>query len=100
MLNIEKTYEDDVLVVALSGRLDAGAAKEFGERLDELVRESCDIVLDMKDLDYVASAGLRVLKALFMQTRSAGTQLLMRNVQENVMDVFDMTGFSAIFAIE
>ena len=59
-----------------------------------------NILLDMSEVDYIASAGLRILKRLRGAVRSNGGTLTLRGVQDNVMDVFELTGFAAMLSFE
>ena len=99
-MNITKQADGTTLTLALEGRLDTTTAPQ----LEAVVRSSLDgvkkLVLDMKALDYLSSAGLRVLlSAQKMMNRSKG-KMIVCHVCEPVMEVFDMTGFSDILTIE
>lgn len=93
-LNIEKEINDAV-TLKLSGRLDTTTAPQLESALDEALPEASDMVFDLDGLEYVSSAGLRViLKA--QKAMSAKGTLKIKNVSESVMEVFDITGFSDI----
>lgn len=100
MLSVTTTTNDNVIEVKLEGRLDVKAAKEADAAFAQAASEAKDIVLDMSDLDYIASAGLRSLKRLRGATRENGCKLTLRNVKEDVMEVLEMTGFAAMLNIE
>ena len=87
-------------VVALEGRLDTNTSPQLESFAGDLYAKGVnDIVMDMAACDFVSSAGLRVIVA--MQKRAAtGGSLVFRNVVPDVMDVFDMTGFSKILTFE
>ena len=89
-----------ITTVSLTGRLDTNTSPQLEEVANGLFDAGDnDIVVDMAECDYVSSAGLRVIVA--MQKRAVtGGSLVFRNVQKDVMDVFDMTGFSKILTIE
>ena len=89
-----------ITTLSLSGRLDTNTSPQLEETANGLFDAGdSDIVVDMAECDYVSSAGLRVIVA--MQKRAvAGGSLVFKNVQKDVMDVFDMTGFSKILTIE
>ena len=57
-------------------------------------------MLDMSELDYIASAGLRALKRLRSEVKAKGGTLVLRDVQDDVMEVFEMTGFAAMLTFE
>ena len=87
-------------VVALEGRLDTNTSPQLEAFAGDLYAKGVkDIAMDMAACDFVSSAGLRVIVA--MQKRAAtGGSLVFRNVVPDVMDVFDMTGFSKILTFE
>ena len=100
MLSIESTVNGDVNEVKLVGRLDVKAAREAESAFAEAAAAAPNVVLDMTELDYIASAGLRALKRLRGDVRGNGGTLTLRGVQEDVMEVFEMTGFAAMLTFE
>ena len=100
MLSISNTLNGDVNEVKLEGRLDVKAAKEAEAAFAEAAAAAPNVVLDLADLDYIASAGLRALKRLRGDVKANGGTLLVRNVQDDVMEVFEMTGFAAMLTFE
>ena len=97
MLNIAKTVNGEELFVNLSGRLDTTTAPQFEEFIGENIPKMRALTLDCAGLEYVSSAGLRVLLAT--QKKMKGGMKL-KNVCELVMEVFEMTGFVDILVIE
>ena len=99
-LDINITRDGAKADVALIGRLDTNTAPEFETAADGLLSEGVnDITVDMSECVYVSSAGLRVIIAL-QKKLMAGGSLVFRGVQQDVKDVFDMTGFSSILTFE
>ena len=94
-----KTYGDTTELI-LDGRLDVRAAKEAEEVFAEAAATSPNIVLEMSNLVYVASGGLRAIKRLKKLVSANGGTLVLRNVCEDVMEIFDMTGFTAMLTFE
>ena len=95
----EEKNELGVLVVPLEGRLDSVTAPKFESWAKTSLDNVDKLILDFKNLEYVSSAGLRVLlRAEQMMAKRGGMKLI--NVNENVKDVFDATGFSEILTIE
>ena len=84
----------------LSGKLDTTTAPEAETLFLQMADRFQNITLNMKDLKYVSSAGLRVLKKLYMKVRKNTGELAATNVSEYVKEVFEMTGFSAILSIK
>ena len=85
------------MTVKLEGRLDTLTAPELEEDMQESLEGVTDLVVDLEALEYVSSAGLRVLLRLMKQMKQ---QMVIRNVSELVNEVFEVTGFSDIFTIE
>ena len=100
MLSISNEVKGDVNEIKLVGRLDAKAARDAEEALAHATDEAPNVVLDFSELDYIASAGLRVLKRLRGDVREKGGTVVNRGTQESVMEVFDRTGFAAMLNFE
>lgn len=98
-MNIQKTLSGAALTVALEGRLDTTTAPKLEEELRGSVDGITRLVFDVEKLEYISSAGLRVLLAMQKLMNRQGAMLL-RNVNEAVMKVFEVTGFSDILRIE
>ncbi len=96
-MNIVKELEGTTLTVKLEGRLDTLTAPELEEDMQGSLEGVTDLVVDLEALEYVSSAGLRVLLRLMKQMKQ---QMVIRNVSELVGEVFEVTGFSDIFTIE
>ena len=97
-MNIQKTVSGAALAVALEGRLDTTTAPKL-EELRGSVDGVSRLVFDLAKLEYISSAGLRVLLAMQKLMNRQGAMLL-RNVNEAVMEVFEVTSFSDILRIE
>ena len=98
-LNIEKKQSDAQTVVALGGRLDTATAPELENQLKELFPTTSDLVLDFAALDYISSAGLRVLLVAQKQMNKTGGKMTLINVNDVVQEVLEMTGFVDILNI-
>ena len=99
MLNIEKKQDGKTLTVALTGRLDTVTAPELESELATALEDAENLIMDMKDLEYISSAGLRVLLTAQKTMNQKGTMKLI-NVNETVMEIFEVTGFVDILTIE
>ena len=97
-LSIEKKISD-VITIALSGRLDTLTAPQLEAELEGLLSDSDALVLDMAGLEYISSAGLRVLLKAQKAMNAKGTMKLL-HVGESIMEVFDITGFTDFLNIE
>ena len=97
-LRIEKKPGENTEIV-LVGRLDTTTAPELETLLDELLPAAQTLVMDLNKLEYISSAGLRlILKAQKAMSRKGGMRL--KNVPAPVMEVFDITGFADFLSIE
>ena len=99
MLDIKKTIESGKAYFALSGRVDTTTAPELEQEIKSSLDGVTELTLDMKELDYISSAGLRVLLAAQKLMNKQG-EMTIRNVNETVMEIFEVTGFSDILTIE
>ncbi len=99
MLNISKTKNGQSLEVALDGRLDTSTAPQLEEALKDELEGVTDLAFDLKDMAYISSAGLRVLLSTQKVMNKQGNMVI-RNASEQVMEIFDVTGFSDILTIE
>ena len=84
----------------LIGRLDANSAPEAEEIFKEMIERFDTIVLNMEQLDYISSAGLRVIKIIHMGMKKKNGELVLTKVQKMVMEVFEMVGFAGLLKFE
>ena len=96
-IEIKRIIEDTIIEV--SGRLDTVTAPELEKTIEEDIEGTKNLVLDIKGVEYVSSAGLRVLLAAQKKISKTGL-LKVINVCPDVMDIFEVTGFTDILAIE
>ena len=99
MLDIKKTIEGEKALLELSGRIDSNTAVELEQAIKESIDGVTELTLDMKETEYISSAGLRVLLAAQKQMNKQGKMKVL-NVNETVMEVFEITGFADILTIE
>lgn len=99
MLDIKKTLNDGALNVVLDGRLDTTTAPELEQQIKEDIEGVKELTFDMEKLDYISSAGLRVLLSCQKIMTKQGS-MVVKNVSEEVMEIFEVTGFSDILTIE
>ena len=99
MLNITKKNDGAELTMLLSGRLDTVTAPELEQELKKSLDEVTDLVLDMEDLEYISSAGLRVLLSAQKKMTKQGSMKLV-HVNTTILEIFEVTGFTDILTIE
>ncbi len=98
-MNIQKIITGTTLTVKLEGRLDTTTAPKLEEELRGSIDGLTGLVIDFEKLEYISSAGLRVLLAMQKIMNKQG-EMIIKNVNETVMEVFEVTGFSDILTIE
>ena len=98
-MTIEKNLNGNSLTLNLAGRLDTTTAPELEAVVDNSLAGVQELVLDMEALEYISSAGLRVLLAAQKVMKKQGS-MVVRNVNEAIMEVFEVTGFADILTIE
>ena len=99
MLNIEKTIEDKRLVIALAGRLDTSTAPQLETELKDCLDGVEALTLDFENLDYISSAGLRVLLSA-QKTMNRQGEMKVIHVNETISEIFEITGFTDVLTIE
>ena len=98
MLNITKTIENEKACYALEGRLDTLTAPDFEKELSGALAGIKDLVMDFEKLEYISSAGLRVLLSAQKKMARQGEMKII-HVNETVMEIFEVTGFVDILTI-
>ena len=96
---ILKTTEDNKLNVKIEGRLDTTTAPELEAALDGAIDEANELVFDLEGLEYLSSAGLRILLASQKKMAPKGGMKVTK-VNDVIMEIFEITGFSDILTIE
>ena len=96
---ITKTQQGNSLTVALEGCMDSNSAPQREEALEEEMASITELVIDLKKLAYTSSAGLRVLLSA-QKTMNKKGGMVIRNVSEEIMEIFDMVGFTGLLNIE
>lgn len=92
---------DGKYVATLVGEMDTAAAVEVENTLKPLYETSGkDVIIECKDLEYIASSGLRILLSILKGAKAAGSKVTLRNVNDDIKDVFKLTGFISIFEFE
>ncbi len=97
-MNIVVTENGTAITLALSGRLDTLSSPELSTAINSALEKSNQLILDFTELDYISSAGLRVLLTAQKQLTGNGSMTL-SHVNSTVQDILDMTGFSDILTI-
>lgn len=99
-MNLEQERRDELLILRPRGRLDSSSAPELerivSEQLDSSVQH---VIFDLSSLDYISSAGLRVVLLAGKKLRASKGKLVLVGLRDMVREVFEMSGFLALFAV-
>lgn len=100
-MDIQQTTHDGVTVLAPSGRIDTTTSGRVEERVRRTVDEGArDLVIDFSNVEYISSAGLRVLLVLAKRMRDLDGRLVLCSMPESVRQVFRLAGFMPLFKVE
>ena len=100
MLNITQKTENKAVVFSLEGRLDTVTAEQLEAAVSQALPEAEELTLDFEKLDYISSAGLRVLLSTQKQMLAKAGSMRVCHVNETILEIFEVTGFSDILTIE
>ena len=99
-MEVKFNKQDSNLTVIISGNIDTVTAPELDAKLQENIAGVKDIVLDFAAVDYISSAGLRVILMTNQLMEDVDGNMTVKNVNEDVRDVFEMTGFDSLLNLE
>lgn len=99
MLNINKKIENGNAIISLEGRLDTITAPELENTVKEILPGITELNFDFEKLEYISSAGLRVLLSAQKAMNGKGN-MKVKNANDTIMEIFEVTGFSDILTIE
>lgn len=99
-MNINKEVKDDVIVIKLDGRLDKLSSPVLDEELKPVIAENKNITFDLEKLDYISSAGLRVLLSTKKTLKENGKDISVINIGTDVMNILTVSGFVQLLGIK
>jgi len=100
-MDITETKHEQYSIFKLNGRLDSNTAMGFEQKLFECIENGTQrLILDFQDLDYISSAGLRVILKATKNLKSAEGKLVLCAMQDYVKEVFEISGFDSFLPIE
>ncbi|WP_293971563.1 STAS domain-containing protein [uncultured Ruminococcus sp.] len=100
-MQIKTEINNSKLFISLSGRLDTITSPQLEDEINSISLDKIEIIiLDVKELEYISSAGLRLVLKVYKKMTAQGGQLKLINVNDMIMDIFDMTGMSDFLDIE
>jgi anti-anti-sigma factor len=99
-MEISKTRERNAVVMTVKGRMDAVSSPEFEKEMEELIGQGeKTFIVDLSNLDYISSAGLRSILITAKKLKTREGKLLLSSLKEVVKEVFEISGFSSIIPI-
>jgi len=99
-MEISVKKEGKALVVSVAGRMDAVSAPEFERKLGDRINEGeVNFIIDLSELDYISSAGLRSMLVTAKKLKAKDGQILLAALKDTVKEVFEISGFSSIIPI-
>ena len=99
-MNIDKNYNDKELTLTVEGRIDTLTSKELEEEITAEMGNFDSLILDFADLEYISSAGLRVLISTQKKLKADNIPMIIKNVTDSVNEIFRMSGFDKILKID
>ena len=99
-MEVNFNKQDSTLTVIISGNIDTVTAPELDSQLQANLSGVKDLILDFAAVDYISSAGLRVILMANQQMEDADGNMTVKNVNEDVREVFEMTGFDSLLNLE
>ena len=99
-MTITKTVEGSKLIIGVEGRLDTNTSPELEKELSTSLDGVTDLIFDFTSLQYVSSSGLRVLLATQKNINLKGGNMVVKNANDEITEVFEITGFDQILTLE
>lgn len=99
-MEIQTKIEDSKATISILGKLTVNTSPDLTAAVEKLPETVCDLDVDLAGVDYISSAGLRVLVAASRMVAKRNGEMRLFHPDESVMDVFEMTGLADVFTIE
>ena len=99
-MNVQIETEGQAIILVLSGRVDSAVAKAFEESVLGSFNEGAKVIIDFESLDYISSAGLRVILMAAKKLKSSAGILYLCSMKPHIKEVFDISGFSSMLSIQ
>ncbi len=100
IMDITKNFNEKELTLSVKGRIDTITSKDLDKEINDEIGNFESLILDFTDLEYISSAGLRVLIATQKKLKSENIPFVIKNVDDSVKEIFRMSGFDKILKIE
>ena len=99
-MNITKSFNEKELTLSVEGRIDTITSKDLSNEINDEMGNFNSLILDFANLEYISSAGLRVLMATQKKLKAEDIPFVIKNVNEVINEIFRMSGFDKILKIE
>ena len=99
-MKIEKNYNDKELTIAIEGRIDTITSQELENEINDEIGNFDSLIFDFNDVEFISSAGLRVLIATEKKSKEEHIPVIIKNANDAVNEIFRMSGFDKILTIE
>ena len=99
-MNITKEYNEKELTLKVEGRIDTITSQDLDKEINDEMGNFDSLIIDFSDLEYISSAGLRVLIATQKKLKDDNVPFIIKNVNDSVNEIFKMSGFDKILKIE
>ena len=100
IMDITKNFNEKELTLSVKGRIDTITSKDLDKEINDEIGNFESLILDFTDLEFISSAGLRVLIATQKKLKSENIPFVIKNVDDSVKEIFRMSGFDKILKIE
>lgn len=100
IMDITKNFNGKELTLSVKGRIDTITSKDLDKEINDEIGNFESLILDFTDLEYISSAGLRVLITTQKKLKPENIPFIIKNVDDNVKEIFRMSGFNKILKIE
>lgn len=97
-MQVDTKYQDNLTVVSVSGSIDGSTADQLRNTIINSVTPGCQLILDMRAVDFMSSAGLRVMLLLYRELQRESGQAILVGLQQPIYDAMEATGFLKYFA--
>jgi anti-sigma B factor antagonist len=98
-MNVTVKKEGEVSIITVEGSIDSKTAPELQQTVLDVTAEANDVVIDLSNVSFVSSAGLRVLLMVYRQIKAKNGKVILAGVSEEIKDVMSMTGFITFFEL-
>jgi len=98
-MHIDIKTESDILIITIEGSIDSKTASEVQQKILEASVESNNVIIDLTKVDFVSSAGLRVLLMVYRQIKAKNGKVILVGVSEEITEIMSITGFINFFEI-